>query len=305
MHITCKYCKVALEVAMTGLQPPEAVTVGAGPLTAADVIAVARQGAPVALASTGLTEIRRSREIVESLADDAEPHYGISTGFGALATRHIPADLRAHLQSSLVRSHAAGSGPEVENEVVRALMLLRLATLATGRTGAREETVQAYAALLNSGLTPVVHEYGSLGCSGDLAPLAHCALAITGEGVVRDAAGRTLPAGEALAAAGIKPVRLRVGGQSASRRCSAPTPRSPPTCRRCGRTLVRLRRRPICAPCWPAARSWPATAARSAPGCRTRTRCAARRRSLERCATPSITRPWSQAGNWHRRSTTR
>src|SRR5215469_5364026 len=209
MHISCKYSKVALEVAMTGSQPAEAVIVGAGPLTAAGVVAVARDGAQVRLASEGMAEVRRSREIVESLADDAEPHYGISTGFGALATRHIPADLRAQLQASLVRSHAAGSGPEIEGEVVRALMLLRLATLATGRTGAREETVRAYAALLNSGFTPVVHEYGSLGCSGDLAPLAHCALAITGEGVVRDASGRTRPAGEALAAAGIKAVHLR------------------------------------------------------------------------------------------------
>jgi len=198
-----------MEVAMTGSQPAETVTVGSGPLTAADVLAVARRGAQVRLASEALAEVRRSREIVESLADDAEPHYGISTGFGALATRHIPADMRAQLQASLVRSHAAGSGPDVEDEVVRALMLLRLATLATGRTGAREETVQAYAAMLNSGLVPVVHEYGSLGCSGDLAPLAHCALAITGEGVVRDADGRTLPAEEALAAAGLKPVRLR------------------------------------------------------------------------------------------------
>src|SRR5215469_6643382 len=208
MHISCKYSKVALEVAMTRSQPAE-VVVGAGPLTEADVVAVARRGAQVRLASEGMAKVRRSREIVESLADDAEPHYGISTGFGALATRHIPAELRAQLQASLVRSHAAGSGPEVEDEVVRALMLLRLATLATGRTGAHEETVQAYAALLNSGFTPVVHEYGSLGCSGDLAPLAHCALAITGEGVVRDASGRTRPAGEALAASGIKAVHLR------------------------------------------------------------------------------------------------
>src|SRR5215469_912526 len=208
MHISCKYSKVAQEVAMTGSQAGE-VVVGAGPLTGADVVAVARRGAQVRLATEGMAEVRRSREIVESLADDAEPHYGISTGFGALATRHIPADLRAQLQASLVRSHAAGSGPEVEDEVVRALMLLRLATLATGRTGARQETVQAYAALLNSGFMPVVREYGSLGCSGDLAPLAHCALAVTGEGVVRDGSGRTLPAGEALAAAGIKPVQLR------------------------------------------------------------------------------------------------
>jgi histidine ammonia-lyase len=185
------------------------VTVGAGPLAPADVVAVARHGARVELAAEALDRVRAGRKIIEDLAHDAEPHYGVSTGFGALATRHIPAELRAQLQLSLVRSHAAGSGPEVETEVTRALMLLRLATLATGHTGAREETVRAYAALLNAGLTPVVHEYGSLGCSGDLAPLAHCALAILGEGVVRDAAGQQRPAAEALAAAGLEPVQLR------------------------------------------------------------------------------------------------
>lgn len=185
------------------------VTVGAGPLAAADVVAVARGGAQVTLAPEALAAIRRGREIIDALADDAEPHYGVSTGFGALATRHIPVELRAQLQASLVRSHAAGSGPRVETEVVRALMLLRLATLATGLTGARAVTVQAYAALLNSGFTPVVHEFGSLGCSGDLAPLAHCALTIMGEGIVTDADGRERPSAEALAAAGITPVALR------------------------------------------------------------------------------------------------
>ena len=194
---------------MTSFQQVQAVAVGAGPLAVADVVAVARNGAPVEVAPDALERVRRGRKIIEDLAHDSEPHYGVSTGFGALATRHIPAELRAQLQISLIRSHAAGSGPEVETEVTRALMLLRLATLATGHTGAREETVRAYAALLNAGITPVVHEYGSLGCSGDLAPLAHCALALTGEGVVRDASGQQMPAAQALAAAGIEPVRLR------------------------------------------------------------------------------------------------
>jgi histidine ammonia-lyase len=198
---------------MTGIQlqsqPDQVVAVGAGPLTADAVIAVARRGARIELAAEALTAVRRGREIIDALADDTEPHYGVSTGFGALATRHIPLELRAQLQASLIRSHAAGSGPEVEEEVVRALMLLRLATLATGRTGVQEETVQAYAAMLNAGITPVVHEYGSLGCSGDLAPLAHCALALMGEGVVRDAKGVQRPAREALAEAGLEPIQLR------------------------------------------------------------------------------------------------
>ena len=126
---------------------------------------------------------------------------------GALATRHIPPALRAQLQRSLVRSHAASSGDEVESEVVRGLMLLRLQTMATGRTGVRPATAAAYAALLNAGITPVVREYGSLGCSGDPAPLAHAALAVMGEGDVR-LAGRLMPAAAALAAAGLQPVRL-------------------------------------------------------------------------------------------------
>ena len=127
--------------------------------------------------------------MIDALAADTTPHYGVSTGFGALATRHIPTDKRIQLQRSLIRSHAAGSGPEVDKEVVRALMFLRLSTLATGRTGVRPETATAYARMLSDNLTPVVHEYGSLGCSGDLAPLAHCALALIGEGPVRDAHG--------------------------------------------------------------------------------------------------------------------
>ncbi|WP_369142763.1 histidine ammonia-lyase [Streptomyces sp. R44] len=184
------------------------VVVGVGALSADEVVSVARHGAQVSLAPEALQEIARSREVVKALADDAKPHYGVSTGFGALATRHIPTELRTQLQRSLVRSHAAGSGPEVEREVVRALMLLRLSTLATGRTGVRTETAEAYAALLNAGITPVVHEYGSLGCSGDLAPLAHCALAVMGEGVVRTADGERKRAAEALAEAGITPVVL-------------------------------------------------------------------------------------------------
>jgi histidine ammonia-lyase len=187
----------------------ERITVGTGPLSEADVVAVARHGAGVQLSRGATDAIAASRAVVESLADDVEPHYGISTGFGALATKHIPLEQRAQLQRSLIRSHAAGSGPEVEREVVRALMLLRLSTLATGRTGIRPETATALAGLLDAGITPVVHEYGSLGCSGDLAPLAHVALALLGEGTVRTPAGEPVPAAEALPAHGITPVQLR------------------------------------------------------------------------------------------------
>ncbi|GAA1797153.1 histidine ammonia-lyase [Agromyces neolithicus] len=184
------------------------VTVGTGPVSIADVVAVARHGASVVLDPAALDGVAASRAIIEALAADPEPHYGISTGFGALATTFIAEDRRAQLQASLVRSHAAGSGAEVETEVVRALMLLRLSTLMTGRTGVRRETAETYAAILNAGITPVVREYGSLGCSGDLAPLAHCALVAMGEGEVRDVRGEATDASTALSAAGITPLRL-------------------------------------------------------------------------------------------------
>ena len=184
------------------------VVVGIGPVTFDDVVRVARHNAPVVIADDSLAAIAASRARIQALADNPAPVYGVSTGFGALATRHIPVELRTQLQRSLIRSHAAGSGPEVEREVVRAMMLLRLSTLATGRTGVRPEVAQAYAGLLSAGLTPVVYEYGSLGCSGDLAPLAHVALAIMGEGFVRTVDGELVPAAEALTALGLEPIVL-------------------------------------------------------------------------------------------------
>ncbi|HTR93409.1 MAG TPA: histidine ammonia-lyase [Trebonia sp.] len=188
------------------------VIVGTGPVSFPGLIAVARHGAAVALSPDAEAEIVASRKVIEALAHDTAPHYGVSTGFGALATRHIPPERRTQLQRSLVRSHAAGSGPEVEAEVIRAMMLLRLSTLATGRTGVRLEVARTYAAMLSAGITPVVREYGSLGCSGDLAPLAHCALAAMGEGTVRvvkpGETGRQIPAAQALATAGITPLVL-------------------------------------------------------------------------------------------------
>jgi histidine ammonia-lyase len=184
------------------------VDLAAEPFSPDSVVAVARHEAAVALTDRAMAQITAARAHVDALADSGRPVYGISTGFGALATRHIAPELRAQLQRSLVRSHAAGSGAEVERDVVRAMMLLRLRTMATGRTGVRPETAQTYAALLNAGVTPVVYEFGSLGCSGDLAPLAHCALAVMGEGEVRDARGVRMPAAQAMADAGIAPVVL-------------------------------------------------------------------------------------------------
>jgi len=184
------------------------VVLGSSPLDVDDVVAVARHGARVRISDEAIAAMRGSREHVDRLALSGRPVYGISTGFGSLATKYVEPSMRSQLQRSLIRSHAAGTGPAIETEVVRALMLLRLSTLCSGRTGVRVRTAEAYAALLNGLITPHVPEFGSLGCSGDLAPLAHCALALMGEGDVRDARGRLVPAIEALTAAGLEPLEL-------------------------------------------------------------------------------------------------
>ena len=176
----------------------------------ADVVAVARGDVAVSLGSEARAAMEQSAAAVASLAASDEPAYGISTGFGSLALVSIPPDARVELQRALVRSHAAGMGPPVEREVVRAMMLLRARTLAMGYSGARPVLAERILALLAAGITPVVPEYGSLGASGDLAPLAHCALVLIGEGEVFDATGRRMPAEEALGAAGIEPLELTV-----------------------------------------------------------------------------------------------
>jgi histidine ammonia-lyase len=185
------------------------VTVRPSGTTAEDVLAVARGNARIELSSEAMAALGRAREIVDALAARPEPLYGISTGFGALAVRHISPELRVQLQRNIVRSHAAGMGPRVEREVVRAMMFLRLKTVASGYTGVRPQVAKAMAALLNAGITPVVHEYGSLGCSGDLAPLSHCALTLMGEGEAEGPDGVVRPAAELLAAHGLTPVELR------------------------------------------------------------------------------------------------
>ena len=177
-------------------------------VTIDDVVAVARGEARIELTPRALEGMAVTRARIDELAHASEPKYGISTGFGALATRHISPDLRTQLQRSLIRSHAAGMGEPVEREVVRALMFLRLKTLASGRTGIRPVVAETMAALLNAGITPVVREFGSLGCSGDLAPLSHCALVLMGEGHVWSADGEIVESGPVLEAAGITPVVL-------------------------------------------------------------------------------------------------
>ena len=187
----------------------EQIVISTAGMTFDDVVAVARHHARVVISDASIAAMAKSRAVVDAYAAAEEPVYGVSTGFGALANRHIGLEDRKQLQRSLVRSHAAGSGPHVEAEVVRALMLLRLKTLASGRTGARPVVAQTMAALLNADITPVVHEFGSLGCSGDLAPLAHCALALMGEGQAYDARGNLHEAAPLLAQHAIEPVELQ------------------------------------------------------------------------------------------------
>ncbi len=187
--------RIAVELTPAGIAPEE-------------VIAVARAGAPVALGAQARAAMERSAAVVVALRDAAEPAYGVSTGFGSLATVRIPDERREELQRALVRSHATGMGPPIEREVVRAMMLLRARTLAMGWSGARPLVVEAIAGLLNAGLTPVVPEHGSLGASGDLAPLAHCALVLIGEGPVQGPDGVVRPAPEALEQAGLQPITL-------------------------------------------------------------------------------------------------
>src|SRR3954470_844987 len=174
-----------------------------------DVVAVAREGVQVELAAEAREAMARSAEVVARLADHPEPVYGVSTGFGSLANVAIPDERRQELQRSLIRSHAAGMGAPVEIEVVRAMLLLRARSLAMGFSGARPAVAEGLLALLGAGIVPVVPEHGSLGASGDLAPLAHCALVLIGEGEVLDADGNRAPAAEALEAAGIEPLTLR------------------------------------------------------------------------------------------------
>jgi histidine ammonia-lyase len=178
------------------------------PLTFGDVAAVARDGEDVQLSEAAREVMLRSRASVDAAAREPEAVvYGVTTGLGALATTHISPEARLELQRALIRSHAAGSGPALEAEIVRAMMLLRAATLARGYSGVRPVVVESLLDLLNADILPIVPTYGSLGASGDLAPLAHAALCLLGEGRAVYQ-GREVDAVEALAAAGLQPLAL-------------------------------------------------------------------------------------------------
>jgi histidine ammonia-lyase len=162
----------------------------------------------IGLAPEAEGEVRRSRAFVESLLGEAGQIYGVTTGFGRLAEVIIPPQQRADLQRNLVRSHSAGVGRPLAREEVRAIMALRANALARGHSGCRLEVVQRLVDYLNMGVHPRVPEVGSVGASGDLAPLAHIALALMGEGEV-ELRGEVRPAGEVLEELGMVPLELK------------------------------------------------------------------------------------------------
>jgi len=184
-------------------------------LTPEDVARVAREDATVRISENARERVRTSRERVESVIDSGQAVYGINTGFGQLVSERIPREDLDALQANLVRSHASGAGDTLDREEVRALLLTRLHALALGYSGVREVVVDHLATMLNEEIHPVVRSRGSLGASGDLAPLAHLALVLIGEGQADvdpadGAAGeqRRLPGVEALARAGLEPLEL-------------------------------------------------------------------------------------------------
>jgi histidine ammonia-lyase len=182
---------------------------GAHGVAAEDVVAVARDDRPVVLGADAMAALARGAAVVDRLVEQPEPVYGVSTGFGALANTAIPVERSAELQTALLRSHAAGMGAEVEREVVRAMVFLRARSLAMGFSGVRSVVAETMLAVLNAGVTPVVREHGSLGASGDLAPLAAAALVLLGEGAARLPDGTLVDGAAALTAAGAAPLVLR------------------------------------------------------------------------------------------------
>jgi histidine ammonia-lyase len=177
-------------------------------LTVEDVWAVAFDGAPTTLSETAKDRMRAARDVVEEAAADPARTYGVNTGFGRLVTKTIPSELADELQVRLLRSHACGVGEPYPDEIVRAALLLRANALATGCSGTRVELAELLVECLNRGLLPRVPSRGSVGASGDLAPLAHLGLPVIGEGEAW-VEGELLPGGEAMRRVGLEPLKLR------------------------------------------------------------------------------------------------
>jgi histidine ammonia-lyase len=177
------------------------------PLTLAEIEAASLTAAPVTLAPAALTRMAQGRALVEEIITAGKTAYGVNTGFGKLSDVHVPPASLAQLQTNLVRSHAGGVGQPLSEAESRAMLLLRANVLAKGFSGCRPELVELLVAMLNAGVHPVIPEKGSVGASGDLAPLAHLALVVIGEGEALFK-GERLPGGEALRRAGLAPIVL-------------------------------------------------------------------------------------------------
>ncbi|MGA7343100.1 MAG: aromatic amino acid lyase, partial [Terracidiphilus sp.] len=177
------------------------------PLTLAEIESVALAGRPVAVAPAALARVAAGRDCIEQMVAAGQTVYGVNTGFGRLSDVRIPAESLAQLQINLVRSHACGLGQPLAIGESRAMLLLRANVLAKGSSGCRAVLLELLAGLLNGGVTPVIPEKGSVGASGDLAPLAHLALVILGEGEAFFE-GQRVAGGEALRRAGLAPLEL-------------------------------------------------------------------------------------------------
>jgi len=188
--------------------PTDVLILDAQPLSIEEVRQVAREHRGVSMGETARRAVDAARAVIDDRAEGPEPIYGVNTGFGSLSRVRIAADDVRQVQRNLVRSHAAGVGEPLAEEVVRAMLLLQTASLCRGHSGARPELIEAIIALLNHRITPVVPSRGSVGASGDLAPLAHAALVLIGEGRAQ-VGGRPMPGGEAIAEAGLQPVTLQ------------------------------------------------------------------------------------------------
>jgi histidine ammonia-lyase len=176
-------------------------------LTLAEIQAVALDGCQVGMAPASLKRMRASRDLIEQILAAGQTVYGVNTGFGKLADVRIPDGNLVQLQTNLVRSHAGGVGQPLSEAESRAMLLLRANVLAVGFSGCRTELVELLVALLNAGVHPVIPEKGSVGASGDLAPLAHLALVVIGEGEAFYQ-GERMAGGEALRRVGLQPVAL-------------------------------------------------------------------------------------------------
>src|SRR3989440_4178288 len=188
-------------------QLPTEVVINGQALTGAEVLAVARHYAHVALGDESISCIRAARAVIDTISAENQKVYGVTTGFGHLSRVRIPQDQLEELQHNLLRSHSAGVGEPLSEEITRAMMLLLAASLGRGNSGARPETVEMLLDMLNEKFYPIIPSRGSVGASGDLAPLAHLGLVLVGEGeAVYN--GQRLTGAEALTRAGLTPLHL-------------------------------------------------------------------------------------------------